>query len=205
MFQGSNKQNVRRGAIENRDEFAKAPPGISLTTDNSKWPWGNPPEEVDVDVILEKATDKLDSDPVFKEEMMKLLLAGVSVEHIVETWLIDGFENGRFSLDSGLLAKGPLGVYIAYLADKDGIPYRMFEKENAEKTSRMDDASYFELMRTNNPAMFQKIREASNRALRNGLDSYAKYTKENIGPVEDVEEMELEPSEGFVRQDVEEV
>ena len=111
MFRGSDKQDVSRGAIESRDPFAAAPPGISLTTDNQNWPWGNPPEEVDVDIILENATAKIDEDEIFREEMFKLLVAGISIEHMVEAWLMNGFETGKFSLDAGLLAKGPLAVH----------------------------------------------------------------------------------------------
>ena len=198
MFQGLDKQNIRKGAIENRDRFAAAPPGISLTSDNSKWPWGNPPEEVDPDTVLETATAKLDNDPMFKDEMMKLLLAGVSVEHIVETWLIDGFENGRFSLDAGLLAKGQVGVYIAYLADKERIPYRMFEKDHPTSGDRLDDVSYFELMRTNNPAMFSKIREGVNLVVRKGMEASDRLSAPDVPVEAPTEQLEPPAQEGFM-------
>ena len=190
MFQGTNKKDVRRGSPEAIDQFSAAPPGISLTSDNSKWPWGNPPDEVDVDVIVENAARKLQDDEVFQDEMFKLLLAGVSIEHIVETWVIDGFENGRFSLDAGLLAKGPLGIFIAYMADKNDVPYRMFEKENPQDERRMDDETYFRLMKTNNPAMFSVMREQLNRKIREGnaaLGSAAPSATPDKGASEDRE------------------
>ena len=71
MFRGSDKQDVSRGAIESRDPFAAAPPNLSYYNIR---PWGNPPEEVDVDIILENATAKIDEDEIFREEMFKLLL-----------------------------------------------------------------------------------------------------------------------------------
>ena len=129
MDQIQTQTNVRSGSIEAKDPFAQSIPGTSLTTDNKKWAWGNPPENSDPEVVLQEATDRLD-DPRFREDMMKLLLAGVSIEHIVETWVIDGFESGKFSLDVGMLTKGPLGVYIAYVAEQEDVPYRMFEKED---------------------------------------------------------------------------
>lgn len=168
MFRGSDKQDVSRGAIESRDPFAAAPPGISLTTDNQNWPWGNPPEEVDVDVILENATAKIDEDEVFRGEMFKLLIAGISVEHMVEAWLMNGFETGKFSLDAGLLAKGPLAVYIAYTAEQNNVPYRMFEQEDPTADSRMDNVEYLRLLKTNNPKMFSAMREELNRTIRDG-------------------------------------
>ena len=168
MFRGSDKQEVSRGAIESRDPFAAAPPGISLTTDNKNWPWGNPPEEVDVDVILENATAKIDEDDVFRGEMFKLLIAGISVEHMVEAWLMNGFETGKFSLDAGLLAKGPLAVYIAYTAEQNNVPYRMFEKEDPTADKKMDNKEYLRLLKTNNPKMFAAMREELNKTIRDG-------------------------------------
>ena len=198
MIQGPNKVEVRRGSAEAIDEFSAAPPGISLTSDNSKWPWGNPPEETDVDVIVENAARKLQSDEVFRDEVFKLLLAGVSVEHIVETWVIDGFENGRFNLDAGLLAKGPLGIFIAYMAYTNGGPYRMFEKDNPQDERRMDDATYFRLMKTNNPAMFSTIREGINRAVRNGERELMKAMSKDTPKSAPNAEAPSEKKEGFM-------
>ena len=142
--------------------------GISLTTDNQNWPWGNPPEEVDVDIILENATAKIDEDEIFREEMFKLLVAGISVEHMVEAWLMNGFETGKFSLDAGLLAKGPLAVYIAYTAEQNNVPYRMFEQEDPTADSRMDNIEYLRLLKTNNPKMFSAMQEELNKTIRDG-------------------------------------
>tara|TARA_R100001377_G_C3169741_1_gene102629 strand:+ start:362 stop:871 length:510 start_codon:yes stop_codon:yes gene_type:complete len=160
--------NVRSGSIEAKDPFAQSIPGTSLTSENKKWAWGNPPEMSDPDVVLQEATDRLD-DPRFRGDMMKLLLAGVSVEHIVETWVIDGFESGKFSLDVGLLTKGPLGVYIAYIAEEEDVAYRMFEKDDGGMNKdRIDDESLFTLMKNNNPAMFETLREELNSTIRKG-------------------------------------
>ena len=101
--------------------------------------------------------------------MLKLLIAGVSIEHIVETWVIDGFESGKFSLDVGLLTKGPLGIYIAYLAEEEDIPYRMFEKDDGGRNKdRIDDESFFNLMKQNNPVMFETLKEELNSSIRKG-------------------------------------
>jgi len=162
------KSDIPKGSVEAMDPFAKAPPGISLTMDNKKWAWGNPPQETNPEVVIEEATSRLD-DPRFREDMMKLLMGGVSVEHIVESWVTDGFQNGKFSLDVGLLAKGPLGLYIAYIAEEEDIPYRMFELEDGNiNNGRIDDESLFELMKMNNPNMFNMLREGLNKNLREG-------------------------------------
>ena len=172
MFKGSNKTDVRRGGLESRDRFAGAPPGISLTTDNTRWPWGNPPQEVDVDVILDEATGRIENDEIFRDELFKLLFAGISIEHIVESWVINGFENGKFSLDAGLLAKGPLAIYIAYMAEIYDVPYRMFERDDPESDQRMDNADFLRVLKTNNPEMFSKLREGLNETTRMAQDAY---------------------------------
>lgn len=174
MFQGADKSDFRRGNLESRDRFAAAPPGISLTTDNQRWPWGNPPQEVDVDVILEQATGRIEDDDVFRDELFKILAAGVSIEHIVEAWLIDGFDEGKFSLDAGLLAKGPLGMYIAYMAEQNDVPYRMFERDDINEDRRMDNADYLRLLKTNNPNMFATLKENMNKLVRTGIDAAEK-------------------------------
>lgn len=194
-MKGENKLDIKRGSIEAADPFAVAPPGISLTSDNSKWAWGQPPQEVDVTKVLEKATDKLDNDPIFLDEMFKLLVAGISVEHIVETWVIDGFEAGKFSLDAGLLAKSPLAVYIAYLAEENDVPYRMFEKKNPMADERMDDREYFKLLKQNNPRLFSQLREKLNETVRMGIDSSKEAEREMM---EQMNQEVAEPQEGFV-------
>ena len=161
------KLDTRKGSIEAKDPLGASIPGMSLTSDNKKWAWGNPPIESDPKLVLEQAVDRFE-DSRFKEDVFKLLLAGVSVEHLVETWVIDGFENGKFSLDTGLIAKGQLGVYIAYLAEQENIDYRMFERDDIAERDRVDDESFFKLMKENNPKMFEVLRESVNETLRKG-------------------------------------
>ena len=67
------------GSIEAKDNFAPAPPGHSLTQDNTRWAWGNPPVDVDPEIVLDKAISSLKNKRT-KDEMLKLLLGGVSIE-----------------------------------------------------------------------------------------------------------------------------
>ena len=81
---------------------------------------------------------------------------------------MNGFEQGDFTLDAGLLAKGPLAIYIAYLAEQEEIPYRMFEAEDITAEDKMDDREYLQLLKINNPRMFAAMREELNATLRRG-------------------------------------
>ena len=103
------------------DDFNRAPPGHSLTQDNSKWPWGKPPQQTNPDVAFDGLVNAL-MKPRKKQEMLKLLIVGVSVETIVEGLLFTQFQKGKFNPDVGLLLKGPLAVMIADIAEEEGIP-----------------------------------------------------------------------------------
>jgi hypothetical protein len=154
-------------AEEYFDDFNTAPPGHSLTEDNSKWPWGRPPEMADPDDALDALVDRL-TEPRRKKEMMKLLMVGVSVEVIVEGIIFTAFRDGRFTPDVGLLLKGPLGILIADMAEEENVPYRLFENDNELEKDEMDDETFARMMKENNPQMFQYVRENLNAAIRAG-------------------------------------
>ena len=156
-----------RGTIEAKDQFAVAPPGHSLTIDNTRWAWGNPPQDVDPEIVLTKAINSLKRQKTY-DEMLKLLIAGVSVETMVEGYILQGFHDGKFTPDVGLLIKAPLAIVIAGMAEKESIPYRMFENKTAGEEGTMDDETFFKMIKTNNPRMFEFIRENVNESIREG-------------------------------------
>ena len=100
--------------------------------------------------------------------MLKLLLGGVSIETMVEGYILQGFHEGRFSPDVGLLIKAPLSVVMAGMAEAENIPYRMFENRDAEEEGKMSDESFFKMIKTNNPRMFEFIKENINESIREG-------------------------------------
>jgi len=159
-----------KGSIEAKDPFAVAPPGHSLTEDNSKWAWGKPPRDVDPNVVMDKAIESL-KQPRIKEEMIKLLIVGASVEVLVEGYIMQGFQEGRFNPDVGLLIKGPLSLYIANMAEEAGIPYRLFENNDALEEGKMNDETFFRMMQDNNPEMFNFVRETINAGIRKGYSN----------------------------------
>lgn len=155
------------GSIEAKDPFAVAPPGHSLTQDNSRWAWGKPPQITDPEEALEVAIASLER-PKVRDEMFKLLYTGVSVEVMVEGYVLQAFHDGKFMPDVGLLIQPPLGMYIAHMAEEAGIPYRLFENEDAGTEGQMDDQTFFSMMKENNPRMFEFIRENVNESIRQG-------------------------------------
>ena len=111
-----------KGSVEATDPFSQAPPGFALTVDNGNLPFGRPPEEVDPEKVLEKAIAFVE-EPLNKDSLKKMLMAGVSVETLIEGFIIGGFQEGKFSLDAGLLVKSPLAMYIANMAEEELLPY----------------------------------------------------------------------------------
>jgi len=149
------------------DEFSAAPAGHSLTDDNSRWPWGNPPQMVDPNKVLDSMVETM-MKPRSKNEMLKLLMVGVSVEVLVEGILFTGFQEGKFTPDIGLLLKGPLAILISDVAEQENVPYRMFENDNTLTKNEMDDETFVRMMKQNNPRMFSEVREKLGAAIRAG-------------------------------------
>ena len=179
------------GSIEAKDPFAVAPPGHSLTEDNSKWAWGKPPQITDPEQALEVAIASLQR-PKVRDEMFKLLYTGVSIEVMVEGYVLQAFHDGKFMPDVGLLIQPPLGMYIAHMAEEAGIPYRLFENEDAGTEGQMDDKTFFSMMKDNNPRMFEFIRENVNESIREG-NMPSEPTEENFMTMEmPPEEVETE-------------
>ena len=179
------------GSIEAKDPFAVAPPGHSLTEDNSKWAWGKPPQITDPEQALEVAIASLQR-PKVRDEMFKLLYTGVSIEVMVEGYVLQAFHDGKFMPDVGLLIQPPLGMYIAHMAEEAGIPYRLFENEDAGTEGQMNDETFFSMMKDNNPRMFEFIRENVNESIREG-NMPSEPTEENFMTMEmPPEEVETE-------------
>ena len=151
--------------VEKKDAFNTAIPGSSLTSDNQRWNWGNPPEQVDPNVVLKEAVNFLKT-PDNKFELYKMLATGVSIETLVEGYMIQGFQEGKFTPDVGLIIKPPLAMFIAGMAEEDQVPYRLFENDDELEKGKMDDREFFELMKTNNPTMFSYMKEIVNGKIR---------------------------------------
>jgi len=156
--------------VGKKDPFASAVPGSSLTDDNSKWNWGNPPQQANPEIVLDEAIDFLES-PSNKEELYKLLIAGISIEVLVEGYMIQGFQDGKFTPDVGLLLKPQLAMYMVGMAEEDRIPYRLFENKDELEKGKTSDVEFFQLMKANNPTMFSYMKEVVNEGIRQGNTS----------------------------------
>ena len=61
-----------------------------------------------------------------------------------------------------------MSFYIASIAEEGNIPYRFFENSDALEQGVMDDETFLQMMKLNNPKMFDYIRESVNEGIRKG-------------------------------------
>jgi len=149
------------------DLLAPAPAGISLTEENRNYPWGNPPKYSDPNQAMDAAIRSLET-PSTRSNLIKMVMAGVSIESLIEGFIYAGFESGKFSLDTGLLMKPSLALYLASIAEEEEMPYRMFESDEPLEEDEIDDVHVLKIMKKNNPRMFEFVKEKVNEEIRAG-------------------------------------
>jgi hypothetical protein len=59
-------------------------------------------------------------------------------------------------------------MVIAGMAEEEGIPYRFFENDDELERDEMDDDTFFQMMKQNNPSMFAYVSEQINEEIRRG-------------------------------------
>ena len=133
-----------------------APPGIGMTQDKGKWQWEQPPLISDPNQAVDSVIEQFE---LAKENIIKLMVAGISIEEIVSTTVFNGFMEGKFNPDIAELIKPALSIYLMKLADDVDQP-----------TNEIDDEELFQVMQQRNPEMFNKMLENANKTIRMGKD-----------------------------------
>ena len=67
-----------------------------------------------------------------------------------------------------VLMKPMIALAIGDIAEDANIPFRMFENDNAGQEGKMDDRTFYSMMKENNPRMFDYVREKVNEQIRQG-------------------------------------
>lgn len=138
------------------DNFHNAPPGVSLVQEPGKWQWEKPPKFTRPIDAVDFITAKF-KNPDVKENYLKMLVAGISVEEIVTSLAKGGFVTGHFSPDVAEVIKTPLAFFILGMADDYGIPVRLYragKSPEKKKDEMLDDDTLLSLMRRNNPQLY---------------------------------------------------
>ena len=140
-----------------------APPGIGMTQDKGKWQWEQPPLISDPDQAVDSVIEQFE---LTKENIIKLMVAGISIEEIVSTTVFNGFMEGKFNPDIAELIKPALSLYLMKLADDVDAPFKLYAED--QPTNEIDDEELFQVMQQRNPEMFNKMLENANKTIRMG-------------------------------------
>lgn len=144
--------------MEKVDPMMRPVPGYSLTQPRGKWNWDKPPRSVDVDKTVSKIIDNLEK-PHIEEQVTRLMVAGISIEEILDTIGQMGFAEGEFNPDVAELMKPAVGLYLLGVADKYNVPVKAYADQKKRDAQRrgLDDETILEIMRERNPALHRFI------------------------------------------------
>lgn len=175
----------------NPNAINKPIPGWSLTQAPKKWNWEQAPRRTNVGEVVDYITDRLDR-PEVQKRYLKLMVAGVSIEEIVESISMAGFTQGEYNPDVAEMIKGPLGFYLLAIAAENDVPAKMFAQDDPQglNDEGLDDATILELMRARNPDFYMFLQERNNRQYDMVRGRREKITSGMIGQeVSEEEEM----------------
>tara|TARA_R100001230_G_C5653581_1_gene158510 strand:- start:116 stop:646 length:531 start_codon:yes stop_codon:yes gene_type:complete len=134
-----------------------APAGHSLTNAPGQWAWDSPPQIADPNDAIDFVIDKLE-DQQTHESMMKMLLAGITIEELVSQISFKGFMQGFFNPDVAELIKPAIAIYLYDQADKNGIEPQVYMDRNPEG-EELDDVSFFKILKDRNPKLYSGMLE----------------------------------------------
>ena len=140
------------------NRFNKAPPGWSLTEPKGKWAWEKPPVHSGPAQAVDSVIDRLEM-PEVRTQIEKLMVAGISIQEIVNGVAIAGFSQGQFTPDVAEIIKGPLAAYLMGMAAEEEIPVKVYNTRDGlhELDEGMSDDDMMDVMKDRNPDLYKFI------------------------------------------------
>ena len=147
-------------SVQALDRFNRPPPGHSLTGPQGKWAWEKPPRFADPEEAIDFIIDQIET-PTVQNDMLSLMVAGVSIEEIVDSVGIGGFATGHFNPDVAELIKAPIAMYLAGLAVENDIQPKMFNTNDGmpREDANVDEAQVMNIMQDRSPETLQVMAE----------------------------------------------
>jgi len=110
------------------DKFKEAPnnpfdapvPGQSLTDKPGNYPWEHPPQYTDSQEASEYVWDKL-TEPLFAQQVIAMLDAGIPVEAITRIIIFSGFSEGKWTPDVGFMLAETVVKMVATIGFTGGV------------------------------------------------------------------------------------
>ena len=131
------------------DQFKEAPnnpfdapvPGQGMTDKPGNYPWEHPPQYTDTMEASEYVWDKL-TEPLFAQQVVAMLDAGIPVEAITRIVIFSGFTEGKWTPDVGFMLAETVVKMVATIGVTGGVKkFRISTEDltnNNEITSIMD-------------------------------------------------------------------
>ena len=141
-----------------------APPGHSLTGEQGKWAWEQPPRFANPNEAIDFVIDKFEESSN-EEDMLRLMAAGITIEELVGQVSFKGFMQGAFNPDVAELIKPAVAMYLFKLGVDNGIMPTMFIPSEADQPEVNDD-KFFSILKQRNPEVFGIMNERLNKAAR---------------------------------------
>ena len=158
-----------------------APPGHSLTGTPGQWPWERPPQFSNPDDAIDYIVERLESGGG-AEDMVKLMIAGVSVEELAAQISFKGFMAGTFNPDVAELIKPAMAVYLMGIAEENGVEPQLFMQDPEERRTKVEDETLFRIMRQRNPELYADMVEQINENVRMADRSKEPQPQEPVTP-----------------------
>ena len=160
MNQPTEEMQPQAGSVEAIDPLDRMPPGHSLTQPKGKWAWDQPSRFTDPEEAIDFIIDKLE-EPAVEKDMLKLMLAGISIEEMVETIALGGFSTGHYTPDVAELIKAPVGMYLAGLAVENDIPPKLFNSSTGmpRESENVTDEQAVNIMKGRNPERVEALQK----------------------------------------------
>lgn len=98
--------------------------GMSLTTELGNRPWEQPPQYTTVEEALEFYIPRI-MEPTFRDDLLNVMEMGVPITTIANALQSGAVMEGKHTLDVGVLVTPVLMEMLAFVADREGIEYRM--------------------------------------------------------------------------------
>lgn len=157
------KGPVKQGSVQDRDFFSRMPAGWTLTQPPGKWAWDRPPKYSSPDEAVSFIIDRLEEDNV-REQFLRLMFAGISIQEIAKALVIGGFSQGYFSPDIAEIIKAPLTFYLLGMAAEYEIPVKVFATPDGlpARDYGMDENTLFRIMKERNPDFARHIMQQLN-------------------------------------------
>lgn len=106
-------------------------PGENYTSDTKNYPWHRPPEIVDYDDIVAYVIGQMNEPRTFSLALT-MMEAGASITGVVSMLNMINISDGKYPIDTSILAAGPIARYLQIMAKANDVDARVGNENDDE-------------------------------------------------------------------------